>query len=244
MSQLAKDLIAQGHANQTPAAELAGVLNGTVIHYNDIKITGTNQDVTLHHLLVARWAVLGQMANGTWVGPIEDHVESLDPSHPVVPAWSQLLPFMAIVDQWAYTSIDNNIAWVVEYLIPQVAAASPYPHVTEESVRADVESVTGGQQIPRANYTEAEIQEEYDALDAAAAAAATQAEREAILASVPQHYEDQITALRAQFDADVAVIVGHQNNAAASMADTESLTNEELQSRADQVIAAADGVVA
>jgi hypothetical protein len=244
MSQLAKDLIVQGHAEQTPAADLAAALNANVLHHNDIKITGTNQDVTLHHLLVARWAVLGQTANGTWVGPIESHVESLDPSHPVVPAWGQLLAFMAIVDQWAYTSRDNNIASVVEYLIPQVAAASPYPHVTQESVRADIESVTGGRQIPRADYTEAEIQEEYDALEAEAANAARLAERETILAGVPQHYEDQITALRAQFDADVAVIVGHQNNAAASMADTQSLTNEELQTRADQVITSADGVVA
>lgn len=251
MSQLAKDLIVQGHAAQTPAAEVAAALNANVLHHNDIKITGTNQDATLHHLLVARWAVLGQTANGTWVGPIQDHVESLDPSHPVVPAWGQLLAFMAIIDQWAYTSRDNNIAWVVEYLIPQVAAATPYPHVTQESIRADIESVTGGKQIPRTDYTEAEIQGEYDALDAEAAAATAQATRQADVQRAFTHFENQVTDLmgarQAEWDSAQPAIdeaITHQNNAYASLADVDSLTDAELTARVDAVIASADGVVA
>lgn len=244
-------MVTEKRAAGATAAEAAAEINADLRHKEDIRITGSNQMATLHHMLVARWKVLYQTAQGNWEGPMQSHIDSLPDGHSVKAGWGQLLAFLNFLDQWAYPSKDNEIAGIIEYLIPVAASVSPVTGITEADVRQDVYDVTQGPQIPRTDYTEAEIQAIYDELDAADAAAAAAAARAADVQRATDHFAaitagleaDQMAAYEAAQPAiDDARV--HQSNAAASLADVDHLTDAELTARVDAVIATSDGVLA
>ncbi len=62
--------------------------------------------------------------------------------------------------------------------------------------------------------------------------------------AITQAERDAEFARRAAADAAISDLIVHENNAAASLADVDSLTDAELTARVDAVIATSDGVLA
>lgn len=215
------------------AAEIAVILTSDMRHKNDIMATSITADETdLLDLLGSTFKVLRLTKDATWTGSLVDYFDA-NPSSPLKEGFELLLTQLQISNRPVRCGTDPVIG-ALTYGITQVVAglvdADTSSYVAQDVIDA-MNDITGG--LLYAGVTEADVQQVIDDKTAKDAADSLQATRDAIvnsaIAPIKLSWSNALTKL---------------NNASASLSDPNirDLTNEELQAKADAVLASEDGV--
>lgn len=130
-------------AGKTPA-EIAAALNANPLHRRNAYITGGPSDtesVNVLHLLTARFRVMWQDKNQSWVGPLVDLAE-VNPS--IAQVMGMLYPHLQVKDSVVFCAQSIDSGNMVNVLTAAVCAVLPAGVGTASDVVAAVDLLTGG----------------------------------------------------------------------------------------------------
>lgn len=211
------------------AATILAALQADPRHKKDIYATSDDAGAVDLLDVLGELGLIGSDRHNNWVGVLPDAVD--DSGDALLQAGMGRL----------YANFKTTNRPIRCYSIPEIGAlvsgitatAKTAVPASAEAIQAAMDDLTGG--LIWADLTEAEVQA---VMDAKAVETAQQA-REAIVATALQHFAG-ITATK---QAELNTATEHLNNARASLDELAiaGLTDAELQTRADAVVASSDG---